>query len=93
MQTPLDALFQLARSVGAAGKKFTDLTFSDEYVSAVESVESEGRYDHGAREGVESAFCEGRREWRLAGGWKTAWTTASVDYDKFGTETVEGPFE
>lgn len=93
MQTPLDALFQLARSFGVAGKSYTDLTFSDEFVTAVEAVESSGSTDRDIRESVESAFCEGRREWRLAGGWKTAWTTAPTDYDGFGTETAEGPFE
>lgn len=92
--TPLDMLIQLARSFGAKGQKFTDLTFSDEYVDAVEAVEADGgRYDRMAREGVESAFCDGRREWQLAGGWKTAWTTAPTGYDGFGTEMVEGPFE
>lgn len=88
-----DALIQLARSFGAKGKALTDLTFSDEFVNAVEAVESDGRYDRKTREGVESAYCEGRREWRLAGGWKTAWTTAPNDYDGFGTEMAEGPFE
>lgn len=91
--TPFDALIQLARSFGAKGKALTDLTFSDEFVNAVEAVESDGRYDRKTREGVESAYCEGRREWRLAGGWKTAWTTAPNDYDGFGTEMAEGPFE
>ncbi len=94
MQTPLDALFQLARSVGAAGKAYTDLTFSDEFVTAYEAVESTGDgVDRATREGVESAYLAGRREWRLAGGWKSAWTTAPADYDGFGTESVEGPFE
>jgi len=91
--TPFDTLIQLARSFGAKGKALTDLTFSDEFVNAVEAVESDGRYDRKTRERVESAYCEGRREWRLAGGWKTAWTTAPNDYDGFGTEMAEGPFE
>lgn len=90
-----EALLQLARSFGAAGKVYTDLTFSDDFVAAVEAVEAEvgGRLDRATKEGFEAAYCAGRREWRLAGGWKTAWTTAPADYDGFGTETAEGPFE
>jgi hypothetical protein len=89
--TPFDALIRLARSVGASGKRYTDLTFSDGFVDAVEAAESSGSKDRDIRESVESAFCEGRQEWRLAGGWKSAWTTAPADYDGFGTETAEGP--
>lgn len=91
-----EALLQLARSFGAAGKAYTDLTYSDEFVAAsYEAAEAEGggRIDRATKEGFEVAFREGRREWRQAGGWKTAWTTAPVDYDGFGTETAEGPFE
>jgi hypothetical protein len=90
-----EALLQLARSFGAAGKAYTDLTYSDEFVAAYEAVEAEcdGRVDRATKEGFEAAYCAGRREWRLAGGWRTAWTTAQADYDGFGTETAEGPFE
>lgn len=90
-----EALLQLARSFGAAGKAYTDLTYSDEFVAAYEAVEAEcdGRVDRATKEGFEAAYCAGRREWRLAGGWRTAWTTAQADYDGCGTETAEGPFE
>lgn len=93
--TAAEALLQLARSFGAAGKQYTDLSYSDEFVAAYEAVEAEcdGRVDRVTKEGFEAAYLAGRREWRLAGGWKTAWTTAPVDYDGFGTETMEGPFE
>lgn len=91
----LDALLALARSFGAAGKRYTDLSFSDEFVATYEAVEVEagGRVGRASKEGVEAAFREGRREWRQGGGWKNAWTTAPVEYDGFGTETAEGPFE
>lgn len=90
-----EALLQLARSFGAVGKPYTDLTYSDEFVAAYEAVEVEcdGRVDRATKEGFEAAYLAGRREWRQAGGWKSAWTTASTDYDGFGTETAEGPFE
>lgn len=90
-----EALIQLAHSFGAAGKAYTDLTYSDEFMAAFEAAEAEGngRIDRATKEGFEAAYLAGRREWRQAGGWKTAWTTASVDYDGFGTETAEGPFE
>lgn len=89
-----EALLQLARSFGAAGKAYTDLTYSDEFVAAHEATEAEGggRIDRATKDGFEAAYLAGRREWRLAGGWKTAWTTSPESYDGMGTETAEGPF-
>lgn len=81
----------LARAAGASGRSYSDLCYSDEWAAAVDEIDASGG-DVDSRT-FEAAYCEGRREWRLAGGWKTAWTTAPAGYDGFGTETAEGPFE
>jgi len=80
-----------ARAAGKAGKSYTDWSFSDEVSEAVGALDRKDRRVDTAR--FEAAFCEGRREYREGGGWKSVWTTAPADYDGFGTETAEGPFE
>lgn len=86
-----DKAIGLVRAAGASGRSYSDFCCSDEWAAAAEDIDaSGGDVDSKA---LEAAYCEGRREWRLAGGWKTAWTTAPTDYDGFGTETAEGPIE
>ena len=86
-----DKANSLARAAGAAGRSYSDFCCSDEWTAAVDEIDASGG-DVDSR-ALEAAYCEGRRKWRLAGGWKTAWTIAPADYDGFGTETAGGPFE
>ena len=86
-----DKANSLARAAGASGRSYPDLCYFDEWAAAVDEIDASG--GDVDSETIEAAYCEGRREWRLVGGWKTAWTTAPADYDGFGTETAEGPIE
>lgn len=82
--TDLEAL---ARAAGRAGMAYDDWTGSEELYAALEAYDAAGaRFDTRA---CEAAFREGRREYRLAGGWRRIWTTAPEAYDQFGTTTVE----
>ena len=82
--TPNASLVALARAAGAAGQSWVEWQCSDEVQAAVDAGTARGRDIHAC----ELAFNEGVREYRLAGGWIIAWTTAPDDYDTFGTETI-----
>lgn len=79
--TPLVAL---AREAGAADRSWNDWTASDEVQALIDA--HEGPRGRLVRE-CERAYAEGRRE-RLRKTWTPCWTTAPVDYDTFGTESV-----
>jgi len=59
---------------------------SDEVQDLIMAMTPFSRRDQDA---IEAAFREGYRQHKLAGGWRTIWTTAPADYDSFGTETIE----
>lgn len=82
MTTP--DLVTLARAAGAADRSWNDWTASDECQTAINA--HEGPRGRLVRE-CEKAYAEGRREF-LRKLWTACWTTAPVDYDTFGTETV-----
>lgn len=77
-----------ARAAGAAGTTYDRWAGSDEVFLAANALGRDADFDK-----FEAAFCEGRREYRAGGGWKSVWTTAPADYDGFGTETAESPVE
>ena len=82
--TPNASLVALARAAGAEGQSWAEWTCSDEVQAAVDAGTARGRDIRAC----EAAFNESVREYRLAGGWMIAWTTAPDDYDTFGTETI-----
>lgn len=77
-------IINLAREAGASGVSWNDWTFSDEVQALIDA--HDGPRGRLIRE-CERAYNEGRHE-RLRKTWVTVWTTASEDYDSFGTETV-----
>lgn len=77
-------VLEYARAAGRAGRGWMDFTADDalgDYCS--ENVET---FDTVA---IQAAFDEGRREWKISGGWLVRFTTAPSDYDGFQTETAE----
>ena len=76
-------LIALAREAGVAGRTWDLWTASDVVQDAL--IEAVTDLDTDA---LEAAFLEGRRQHRIANGWRTVWTTAPADYDWFGTETI-----
>lgn len=77
------SLADMARAAGRAGEDWEAWTFSEavqEVFNADMTVDLKP---------VEAAYADGRREHRIVGGWRIAWTTAPEDYDTFGTETIE----
>lgn len=82
-----EQLETLAREAGKAGVSYSEWSSTDAVFDAVSALDAANvRFD---TRKIEAAFCEGRREYRLNGGWRSIWTTASADYDQFGTETAE----
>lgn len=84
-----------ARAAGAAGLSYNDWASDDATYELVMRLDAEtdrkNAPSRGELQSWEAAFREGRRESRAAT-WVSIWTTASEDYDQFGTETAEGPF-
>jgi len=80
-------LERLAREAGKAGVRYSDWSCCDAVFELVSALDEAGiRFD---TRKFEAAHGEGRREFKLSGGWRSLWTTAPSDYDLFGTETVE----
>jgi hypothetical protein len=77
----------LAREAGKTGVSYSEWSSTTAVFDAVSALDAANvRLD---TRKIEAAFCEGRREYRLNGGWRSIWTTAPADYDQFGTETAE----
>ena len=83
----MSTLADMAREAGRAGQSWSAWTGSDEVQAIVNSDSYAYELDS---DKIESAYCEGRRDWRVASeGWRVAWTTAQADYDTGETEHVE----
>lgn len=82
-----EKLEALARAAGKAGVSYSEWSSTDAVFDAVSALDAANvRFD---TRKIEAAFCDGRREYRLSGGWRSIWTTAPEAYDQFGTETAE----
>ncbi len=73
---------ELARAAGAAGRTWADWTANDDEAS--DYICAHDDHDAAVAE-WQAAFDAGASAHRVAQGWVTRWTTASADYDGFGT--------
>ena len=80
---PNATLITKAEEAGRSGQSWNDWTGSDETQDLINACEQPNVC------ACETAFTKGRREHRIAGGWRVYWTTAPSDYDGFGSETIE----
>jgi hypothetical protein len=75
-----------AREAGERGESWS--RFTSDVCEEVAAFDAAGNPRTEVDE-MQAAWREGRQAHRIANGWLVRWTTASEDYDQFGTETVE----
>jgi hypothetical protein len=81
-----DELCRRIRELAANGADWNCVLFNDTIHDAYCELSKSDELD---KDKLESAFIEGRREYRISAGWIVVWTNARVDYDQFDTEELE----
>jgi hypothetical protein len=76
-----------ARAAGKSGADWDEFSYSiGEEIAELDTAAYVSMVDSDA---IQRAHADGWREHLVASGWHVLWTTAPVNYDTFGTETVE----
>lgn len=81
-----DELCERARELASKGADWNRVLFDDAVNNAYSLLSRSGELD---KDKLESAFVEGRREFRVSKNWVVVWTSATDEYDQFDTEELE----